>query len=159
MKLKLLMLGAAMLCIPGTMLYAQSVTINYGTVDHVQTVSKDAKHAGGALAGGVIGAVIGPRRHRGLRAIAGAGIGAAVQGSATSGTQYQYTVRLINGGTTIINTEQQDIRPGDCVSIEQRSYANIHRVHSELQITLRSEVRVVHDNKVSRENDRARYDF
>jgi len=82
-----------------------------------------------------------------------------VQGSATSGTQYQYTVRLINGGTTIINTEQQDIRPGDCVSIEQCSYANIHRVHGELQITLRSEVRVVHDNKVSSENDRARYDF
>ena len=130
MKLKLLMLGAAMLCIPGTVLCAQSVTINYGTVDHVQTVSKDAKHAGGALAGGVIGAVIGPRRHRGLRAIAGAGIGAAVQGSATKGTQQQYTVRLISGGTTIINTEQQDIRSGDCVSIEQGSYANIRRVSS-----------------------------
>jgi hypothetical protein len=106
------------------------VTIQYGTVERVQTISKDAKHAGGALAGGVIGAMIGPRRHRGIRVLAGAGIGAAVQGSATSGTQQQYTVGLVSGGTTIINTEQQDIRTGDCVSIEQGSYSNIRRVSS-----------------------------
>ena len=58
-------------------LYAEnsSVTINYGTVESIQTITKDSKHAGGALAGGVIGAMIGPRRHRGIRVLAGAGIG------------------------------------------------------------------------------------
>ena len=130
MKILLLMISAVMTCIPFSCLYAQSVTIQYGTVKSVVTVDKDAKHAGGALAGGMIGAMIGPRRHRGLRAVAGAGIGAAVQGSATSGTQQQYNVDLKNGGTTIINTEQNDIRIGDCVSIEQGSYANIRRASS-----------------------------
>jgi len=130
MKVNLLIIGVAMICLPITILYAQSVTINYGTVEDVQTISKDAKHAGGAVAGGVIGAMIGPRRHRGIRVLAGAGIGAAVQGSATSGTQQQYTVKLVSGGTTIITTEQQEIRIGDCVSIEQGSYANIRRVSS-----------------------------
>lgn len=129
-KITLLIIGAVMTCFLITNLYAQSVTIQYGTVEHVQTVKKDAKHAGGALAGGVIGAMVGPRRHRGIRALAGAGIGAAVQGAATSGTQQQYTVSLVSGGTSIINTEQQDIRPGDCVSVEQGSYANIRRVSS-----------------------------
>jgi len=130
MKINLLVIGAVITCFPTTILYAQSVTIQYGTVQHVQTISKGAKHAGGALAGGVIGALVGPRRHRGIRALAGAGIGAAVQGSATDGTQQQYTVSLVNGGTTIINTELQDIRTGDCVSIEQGSYANIRRISS-----------------------------
>ena len=129
-KFNLLIIVAAMTCVPITDIYAQSVTIQYGTVEHVQTVKKDAKHAGGALAGGVIGALVGPRRHRGIRVLAGAGIGAAVQGAATSGTQQQYTVSLVSGGTSIINTEQQDIRPGDCVSVEQGSYANIRRVSS-----------------------------
>jgi len=130
MKINLLIIGAAMICFPITSLYAQSVTIQYGTVESVQTLRKGSSHAGGALAGGIIGAMIGPRRHRGLRALAGAGIGAAVQGSATSGTQQQYTVSLVSGGTTIINTELQDIRIGDCVSIEQGSYSNIRRISS-----------------------------
>ncbi len=67
MKINLLIIVAVITCFPVTSLFAQSVTIQYGTVEHVQTVSKDAKHAGGALAGGVIGALVGPRRHRGIR--------------------------------------------------------------------------------------------
>ena len=62
--------------------------------------------------------------------VAGAGIGAAVQGSATGGTVQQYSVKLNSGGQTIISTELQDIRTGDCVSIEQGDSANIRRVSS-----------------------------
>ena len=62
--------------------------------------------------------------------VAGAGIGAAVQGSATGGTVQQYSVKLNSGGQTIISTELQDIRTGDCVSIEQGESANIRRVSS-----------------------------
>ena len=136
MKLKYYLLGVGLLCMPYSSLFAQSVTIQYGTVVSGITVKEDASHAGGALAGGLIGAMIGPRRHRGLRVVAGAGIGAAVQGSATGGTQQQYTVSLKSGGTTIINTEQLEIKVGDCVSVEQGSYANIRRVstvHCETQ--------------------------
>jgi outer membrane lipoprotein SlyB len=106
----------------------QAVTINYGLVTAVGTVQKDAKHAGGALAGGMIGALVGPRRHRGLRIAAGAAAGAAVQGAATSGTLQQYTVELVSGGTSVVSTEQTDIRVDDCVSVEQGQYANIRRV-------------------------------
>lgn len=127
---KFLIISAAMTCLLSTSLYAESVTIQYGTVESAQTIAKDAKHAGDAVAGGVLGALIGPSRHRGIRALAGAGIGAAVQGSATSGQQQKYTVGLVNGGTTIITTEQQDIRVGDCVSIEQGKYSNIRRISS-----------------------------
>ncbi len=108
----------------------QAVTINYGVVTTVTSVEKDAKHAGGALAGGMLGALIGPRRHRGLRVVAGAAAGAAIQGSATSGMMQQYTVALTNGGLAVVTTEQNDIRSGDCVSIEQGQYANIRRVGS-----------------------------
>jgi hypothetical protein len=109
---------------------ASAVQIDYGVVDSVGTTTKDAKHAGGALAGGLIGGLIGPRRHRGLRVVAGAGIGAAVQGSATGGTLQQYSVKLNSGSKVVISTEQQDIRSGDCVSIEQGDHANIRRVSS-----------------------------
>jgi outer membrane lipoprotein SlyB len=109
---------------------ATVVTVNYGVVDSVGTTTKDSKHAGGAVAGGLIGGLIGPRRHRGLRVVAGAGIGAAVQGSATSGVLQQYSVNLVSGGQSIISTEQTDIRTGDCVSIEQGDHANIRRVSS-----------------------------
>lgn len=109
---------------------ATAITINYGTVESAVTTTEESSHAGGALAGGLIGAMIGPKRHRGLRMVAGAGIGAAVQGSATGGTVQQYSVKLNSGGQTIISTELQDIRTGDCVSIEQGASANIRRVSS-----------------------------
>ena len=107
---------------------AQTVTINYGIVTSVGTVQKDARHAGGAVTGGLIGALIGPRRHRGARVVAGAAVGAAVQGASTSGTLQQYSVELVSGGTSIVSTEQTDIRSGDCVAVEQGQYANIRRV-------------------------------
>ncbi len=109
---------------------ATAITINYGTVESAVTTTEKSKHAGGALAGGLMGALIGPKRHRGLKVVAGAGIGAAVQGSATGGTVHQYSVKLNSGGETIISTELQDIRTGDCVSIEQGASANIRRVSS-----------------------------
>ena len=109
---------------------ATAITINYGVVESSVTTTKESSHAGGALAGGLMGALIGPKRHRGLRVVAGAGIGAAVQGSATGGTVQQYSVKLNSGGQTIISTELEDIRVGDCVSVEQGDNANIRRVSS-----------------------------
>jgi len=117
--------------------YDQKITRNAYWPDHVGlqyfltgSTTVDSKHAGGALAGGLIGGLIGPRRHRGLRVVAGAGIGSAIQGSATSGVLQQYSVTLVSGGQSIISTEQTDIRTGDCVSVEQGEQANIRRVSS-----------------------------
>ena len=110
---------------------ADSITsVNYGTVQSVATTTVESSHAGGAVAGGLIGGLIGPRRHRGLRIATGAAIGAAAQGSATGGTAQKYTVMLNNGVEEAITTEQTDIRTGDCVSIEVGEHANIRRVSS-----------------------------
>ena len=129
---KLFITCAAMVIITGSVAIhaATAITINYGVVESAVTTTEESSHAGGALAGGLMGAMIGPDRHRGLRMVAGAGIGAAVQGSATGGTVQQYSVKLNSGGQTIISTELQDIRTGDCVSIEQGDSANIRRVSS-----------------------------
>jgi outer membrane lipoprotein SlyB len=129
MVINLLLIGAAMTCFPSTGVCGQSVTIQYGTVEHVETVSKDASHAGGALAGGVVGALLG-RRHRLAKVAVGAAAGAAIQGAATSGTLQQYAVKMNYGGDIRISTEQTDIRTGDCVVVEQGEHANIRRVSS-----------------------------
>jgi outer membrane lipoprotein SlyB len=105
-----------------------SVSLRYGTVKSVETVQAQAKHAKGALAGGLAGAVI-AKDHRGLGALAGGLIGAGIEGHHTKkDTLQQYTVAMMNGGAVVINTEQQDIVVGDCVVVEQRQYANIRRV-------------------------------
>ena len=81
----------------------------------------------------------------------------AVQGSATSGTEQQYSVKLVNGGTSIINTEQNDIRIGDCVSIEQGSYANIRRtssVHCETKTQVPQ-----HHKSISNDCEKAKHEL
>ena len=106
------------------------VSVNYGTVQSIETTTEESSHAGGAVAGGLIGGLIGPKRHRGLRTVTGAVVGGAIQGSATGGTVQKYTVMLNNGVEEAITTEQDDIRTGDCVSIEVGDHANIRRVSS-----------------------------
>jgi len=117
------------LAIAGSAAWAASaVSISYGVVEGVQTVQHKGQHAGGAIAGGMLGAIVAGPRRRALKIGASAAAGAAVQGAVTSGTSLQYRVRLIGGGESIVITEQQEIRQGDCVSVEQGSHANIRRV-------------------------------
>ncbi len=120
--------GGLMGLIADGSLAQSAVTINYGTVESVATVTEDAKHAGGAVAGGLLVGLISGPRHKGLKVAAGAAAGAAVQGAATSGTVQQYTISLVTGGQVLVSTEQDDIRVGDCVSVEQGDHTNIRRV-------------------------------
>jgi len=131
-KSKLVVVGALLVGLGATDVQADSVYIQYGTVQSSQTVQKDAKHAEGALAGGVLAAAMTGRRtrHRGLKIASSAAAGAAVQGAATSGTELAYNVALVDGGNVVVTTEQQDIREGDCVAVAQGKYANISRVGS-----------------------------
>jgi hypothetical protein len=48
---------AAILVIAPAYADTEAVTINYGTVESVSTVEKDSKHAGGAMAGGMIAVI------------------------------------------------------------------------------------------------------
>ena len=126
-------IGAAVLFFchsSASMAAATAVTINYGKVTSIQTVKKEASHAGGALAGGLLAAGLAGPRHRGLKIATSAAAGAAIQGAATSGTTTQITVKLVEGGQVNITTEQQDFREGDCVMVEQGEHANIRRASS-----------------------------
>lgn len=113
-----------------TSMAATAISIQYGIVDHAQTVEQKSSHAGGAIVGGLLGAAIAGPRHRGLKIMGSAAAGAAIQGAATGGVSQQYVVILRGGGQVIVSTEQQDIRPGDCVSVEQGQHANIRRASS-----------------------------
>ena len=132
-KFAFLLMGAAVLLFTNNtvaMAAASAVTINYGIVTSVQTVEKEARHGGGALAGGLLAATLAGPRHRGLKIATSAAAGAAIQGAATSGTSTQINVKLVEGGQVTITTEQQDFREGDCVMVEQGEHANIRRASS-----------------------------
>ncbi len=109
---------------------ADATSIDYGTVQSVSTVKTEGTAAGGAMAGGIAGAVIGGRHHRGLRVVTGAVIGGSIQKHHTAGTMARYSVLLMNGTVVIVDTEQEDMRVDDCVAVEQGKYANIRRVSS-----------------------------
>ena len=163
MNIKVTGLSAGVLLILSTGAIAQSgsyVSIQYGAVQNVATTTTDSKHAGGALMGGLIGAAIGGPRHRGLRVVAGAAAGAAVQGAATGGDRlYIYTVELNGGnGSVQVTTEQDDIREGDCVSVEQGEYANIRRV-STIHCQRQTASAPPHHESVAKECDTAKQEL
>lgn len=131
MKIIVITLVTSIFTLVGSQLFAATaVRIQYGHVTNVSMVKQEAQHASGAMAGGVFGAIFARGRHRGAKILTSAAVGAAVQGAHSSGALQLYTVKLVNGATVQVSTEQQDIRPGDCVSVEQGQYSNIRRVSS-----------------------------
>ena len=109
---------------------ASAVSIQYGIVEHAMTIKQESSHAGGAVVGGLLGAAFSGPRRRGLKIMGSAAAGAAIQGAATGGVVQQYSVKLRNGGQVMVSTEQQEIREGDCVSVEQGDHTNIRRASS-----------------------------
>jgi outer membrane lipoprotein SlyB len=110
------------------------ISVSYGTVENVQQVQMKAKYAEGSLIGGALGLLAASHYSAGsqaLGALAGAGLGALVS-KETAGTANQYTIRLVNGNTVSVVTDQKEIHAGDCVSVEQGEQTNIRRVSSAL---------------------------
>ena len=84
MKTRLVLLLICVASLTTSSLFANTaVVLKYGTITSVQTVKKDSKHAGGALAGGMVGALAAGPRHHGLKVAASAAAGAAIQGAVT----------------------------------------------------------------------------
>jgi len=112
----------------------QQSSIQFGIVRNAQQIQLQSDAATGALVGGTIGLVASPRG--GSRAARNAIVGAAAGGAVTAAAQgnrtgFSYTVELNDGSVTRIVSDQREIRPGDCVAIEQvRQTANIRRVPS-----------------------------
>lgn len=111
----------------------QQSTIQFGVVRNAQQIQLQSNAATGALVGGTIGLVASQGSRSAVRnslmgAAAGGAVTAAAQGNRTG---FSYTVELNNGSMTRIVSDQREIRPGDCVAIEQVGQtANIRRVPS-----------------------------
>ncbi len=110
------------------------ISVNYGVVIGMERVQLESAAAGGAVLGGLVGAVRGRGRSSGSQArsaLAGAAIGGAttriLEGSNEA---MEYKVRLHSGRDIRIITEPTGTRIGDCVSVEQGRQANIRRVSS-----------------------------
>jgi outer membrane lipoprotein SlyB len=161
MKRTIFILGTLILSVYVAQCFAQSAgsvaMIKYGKVEGVQTVKKDASHAGGAAVGGLAALAFGRGPHRMLKVAASAAAGAAIQGAATSGTLMQYTVRLIDGPEIKVSTEQPDIRMGDCVAVESGQYTNIRRVGSvHCEATVQPNPAPAHHQSVANDCETAR---
>jgi len=109
----------------------QSTSVKMGVVDKAVSVTlqNTGNDAGlGAVAGGAIGYNIGgdksnskKRRHT----VIGGALGAKA-GSSGTAAGMEYTVKLVDGGSVVVVSDQLHIKAGDCVSIEQvRNSTNI----------------------------------
>jgi len=101
-------------------------------VSQVEEVNLQSDVPAGALIGGTLGLMSGAGsgnapRNAIVGAALGAGATAAIQGNRT-GTAY--TVRMLDGSTIRIISDQREIRVGDCVAIERAGDTNnIRREH------------------------------
>ena len=112
----------------------QVISVAYGRVVGIENVKLESNAASGAVVGGLVGLVRARGRSSGSQARSAA-LGAAVGGAATraaegSNEAREFKVRLNSGRDVRIITEPQDIRLGDCVSVEQGRRGNIRRVSS-----------------------------
>lgn len=119
---------------------AQASSVDYGLVTNVDRIDLGGGGNGdttatvvGALAGGAVGYVFGKgstsgKKRRGI--LGGTAVGGFIGNQATKGTNkgYAYTVKLVDGDSVTITTEQGRIDTGDCVTIERGVSANIRRV-------------------------------
>ena len=108
----------------------ETISVQYGRVENIQQVEMSPDYGAGSVIGGALG-LLATMGHSGASqvggAVAGAGLGALVA-KETAGKGEKFTVRLVNNNTVDIITENQDIRLGDCVALEQGQHANIRRV-------------------------------
>jgi outer membrane lipoprotein SlyB len=106
------------------------ISVQYGRVENIQKVDMSPDYAAGSVIGGALG-LLATMGHSGASQVGGAAVGAglgAIVAKETAGSGEKFTVRLVNNNTIDIVTENQDIRLGDCVSLEQGKHANIRRV-------------------------------
>lgn len=113
------------------------ISVQYGTVENVQQVDMAPSYGAGSLIGGALGLLATSSRSTGSQvagAAGGAALGALVA-KETAGSGLRFTILLVNGNTINIVTENQGIRTGDCVSVEQGQHANIRRVSTAMCTT------------------------
>jgi outer membrane lipoprotein SlyB len=109
----------------------QSVRVNMGVVDKADSVTLQntgESGAAGTVAGAAIGYNLGSGKSSSKRrrhAIIGGAVGGAIGSSGTT-PGMQYTVKMADGSTTVVVSDQVHIKVGECVSVEEaRGMTNI----------------------------------
>ena len=113
----------------------QRVSIEHGKVIDIERVEMKSNAAKGATYGGLIGVASQHGRH-GKDIVAGAAVGAiigALIGKATSGHKYAHAIYIqtLNGDELKVVSEQDNLRVGDCVTVESGKYTNV-RIESQV---------------------------
>ena len=99
----------------------QRTTVQFGTVTNAEQVNLQSNVPAGALVGGTVGLMASGGSSAPVRnGIVGAAVGGAATAAAEGNrTGVSYTVQMTDGSTVRIVSDQQEIRPGDCVAIER----------------------------------------
>jgi len=130
----------------------QSYKVKFGTVIAQTNVnvrsSDESAVAGGALAGGAAGALIGRSSGAGLAGLVIGGLaGAAVHHAAETGNAIQYTIAFADGSTQVINQiqapEDPVFRPGHSVMVQFGANRNLVLDASQLPSNVRRPKQVV----------------
>jgi hypothetical protein len=125
-RLVWILLLAAVGCQTQSYRVGQRTFVQFGTVTNVEQVQLQSDVPAGALVGGTLGLMTGAgTRNAPRNAIIGAAVGAAAT-SAIQGSRVgiAYTVRMLDGSTIRIISDQSEIRVGDCVAIERAGDTN-----------------------------------
>ncbi len=110
------------------------IDLHYGYVTDISKADMSSTKPEGAIVGGMTGMAYASHRdkHKSKAAlegaVAGALIGALIDRHRSKANQY--TVDLVDGGMMRVISEDNGIRTGDCVSIEDGRHTNIRRVSS-----------------------------
>jgi outer membrane lipoprotein SlyB len=112
----------------------QRITIEHGKVVDIERVEIKSKAGKGAMYGGLLGVASqhgGSGRDIATGAAVGAIVGALI-GKATSGHKYAHAIyiRTLDGQNIKIVSEQENLRVGDCVTVESGKHTNV-RVESQ----------------------------
>lgn len=110
------------------------ISIEHGKVVNIERVEIKSKAGKGALFGGLLG-VASQHGHSGNDIAAGAAVGAivgALIGKASSGHKYAHAIyiRTLDGQEIKVVSEQENLRVGDCVTVESGKHTNV-RVESQ----------------------------
>lgn len=112
----------------------QSAKISVGVVTQTERVDMQSDAAKSAVVGGVIGYHTTSSKKSSSRKWRNAAIGAAALGATRRAgegdlTGTLYTVQLFDGSTMKIVSDQNEIKKGDCVTVEEvKGNANVRRV-------------------------------
>ena len=133
MKFPLFLFLSSLVCSPILLAQSsgQSTTVNIGVIESTEevTLQYTGQDSGkGAIAGAVIGYNAGSghsssKKRR--RAMIGGAVGSAAGASGTT-PGMEYAVKLDNGESVLVVSDQTHLKVGDCVSVERaRDMANI----------------------------------